>query len=223
MYAFAERPDTQVVDEPLYAHYLSNTDSEAEHPGRESILASQENDGEKVIREQLLGPCNKPVVLFKQMTHHLIKVNRDFLEEMEHILLIRDPRLIIQSYTKVIPNPQMADLGIEMQYVLFRELQARGKPPVVIDANELLKNPEKILEELCNQLVIPWFPEMLSWEAGGREEDGVWAAWWYRNVHQSTGFQPYQERQAIVPTALEPLAKEAEKYYQFLFEHALKA
>ena len=27
MYAFAQRADTTVVDEPLYAHYLSHTDA----------------------------------------------------------------------------------------------------------------------------------------------------------------------------------------------------
>ena len=47
MYSFAQRPDTTVVDEPLYAHYLSKTDSEAGHPGTDEVLASQENDGDK--------------------------------------------------------------------------------------------------------------------------------------------------------------------------------
>ena len=31
MYSFAQRPDTRVVDEPLYGHYLRV--SGAEHPG----------------------------------------------------------------------------------------------------------------------------------------------------------------------------------------------
>ena len=33
MYSFAQRRDTKVFDEPLYAHYLS--ESKANHPGRE--------------------------------------------------------------------------------------------------------------------------------------------------------------------------------------------
>jgi hypothetical protein len=30
--------------------------------------------------------------------------------------------------------------------------------------------------------------EMLSWEAGGRPEDGIWSYLWYKNTHESTGF-----------------------------------
>jgi hypothetical protein len=34
------------------------------------------------------------------------------------------------------------------------------------------------------------FPQMLSWPAGSKPYDGVWAPWWYAGTHQSTGFQP---------------------------------
>ena len=65
MYSFAQRPDTIVFDEPLYAHYLRVTG--IEHPGKEEILASQENDGEKVVRKIILGEYEKQVVFFKQI------------------------------------------------------------------------------------------------------------------------------------------------------------
>ena len=35
MYSFSRRPDTKVVDEPFYAHYLSTTG--IDHPGREAV------------------------------------------------------------------------------------------------------------------------------------------------------------------------------------------
>ena len=53
MYSFAQRPDTRVVDEPLYAHYLRV--SGAEHPGKAEVLRSQEQDGEKVVRDVARG------------------------------------------------------------------------------------------------------------------------------------------------------------------------
>ncbi|MCB0704347.1 MAG: hypothetical protein KDC34_03520 [Saprospiraceae bacterium] len=223
MYSFAQRPDTVVVDEPLYAHYLSHTSSGTIHPGRENILASQSSDGKVVVQKVLQGEYESPIVFFKQMTHHLIDIDRAFLDQMENIVLIRDPRLILHSYSKVIDNPGMQDIGIEMQYALFRELQAKGRQPAVVDANELLKNPEKVLQELCRELLIPWFPEMLKWKKGQRPEDGVWAPYWYENVHQSTGFQPFKERQFELNENLKPLAIQAEKYYSFLFDFAIKA
>ena len=60
LYSFAQRADTRAVDEPLYAHYLRV--SGADHPGRDAVLAAQENDGEAVVRELVLGPCDRPVL-----------------------------------------------------------------------------------------------------------------------------------------------------------------
>jgi hypothetical protein len=58
MYSFAQRSDTRVVDEPLYAHYLRV--SGAAHPGREAVLEAQDSDGERVVRERILGPATVP-------------------------------------------------------------------------------------------------------------------------------------------------------------------
>src|SRR6476659_190667 len=80
MYSFAQRPDTIVFDEPLYAHYLRVTG--VVHPGQEEILTSQENDGNKVVNELMLGSFNKPVAFFKQMTHHLVELDEAFLSQM---------------------------------------------------------------------------------------------------------------------------------------------
>ena len=55
MYSFAQRADTRVVDEPLYAHYLRV--SGADHPGREDVLRSLDQDGERVVRDVILGDC----------------------------------------------------------------------------------------------------------------------------------------------------------------------
>ena len=49
MYSFAQREDTTVFDEPLYAHYLCNTNADEYHPGAEDVISSQENDGQKVV------------------------------------------------------------------------------------------------------------------------------------------------------------------------------
>jgi hypothetical protein len=37
---------------------------------------------------------------------------------------------------------------------------------------------------------------MLSWPAGPRESDGVWARYWYDAVLASTGFEQRRPRQA---------------------------
>ncbi len=222
MYSFAQRADTTVVDEPLYAHYLTHTDSPAEHPGREAILASQNPEGAAVVRDVLLGDYPSPVVLFKQMTHHLQWLDRAFLRRMQNVLLIRDPRFILASYTKVVHNPGIDDVGVRLQYDLFRELRADNCLAAVVDAHVLLRDPEAVLRQLCERLDLPFEPHMLHWPPGSRPEDGVWAPYWYRTVHRSTGFKPYVEQTFELPPHLETLASECRPYYEALLGHALR-
>lgn len=221
MYSFAQRPDTVVFDEPLYAHYLQVTG--VIHPGQEEILQSQENDGNKVVNELMLGAFDKPVAFFKQMTHHLVKLNEDFLAQMKNILFIRDPKQIISSYAQVRPDVNMQDIGIEKQWQLYQQLTSNNQHCVVLDSNEILKAPEKVLTELCNAINIPFYNSMLHWPAGPKSEDGVWAKYWYDNVHQSTGFEKQSTSNRILPEYLEPLYIESKKYYDQLFQHSIKA
>lgn len=223
MYSFAQRSDTTVVDEPLYAHYLASRPPGVPHPGEAEVLASQSPDGVKVVREVLMGKYRTPLVVFKQMTHHLQGLDPAFLKEMDNVLLIRDPRAILLSYSKVIPNPGLRDVGVEQQAELLRFLQEAGALKAVVDARELLLGPRRVLERLCELLEIPFEEKMLRWEAGPRPEDGVWAKYWYGNVHRSTGFQPYREDPAPLPAHLEPLAEICRPYYETLYQYAIKA
>ncbi|MGB1729713.1 MAG: hypothetical protein ACPHF2_06915, partial [Crocinitomicaceae bacterium] len=62
MYSFAQRKDTKVFDEPLYAFYLSQTNAKDYHPDAELIINSMENNGERVI--DLMTDDHKASVLF---------------------------------------------------------------------------------------------------------------------------------------------------------------
>lgn len=223
MYSFAQREDMSVIDEPLYAHYLTHTNTQALHPATLQILDSQENNGQKVVTQMLYSSYPKPYALFKQMTHHLINLEEDFLEKMKNVLLIRDPRRIIASYSKVIPNPTIQDIGVQMQAELFDKLQQKNALNAIVDTKQVLLNPEKVLRSLCDKLEIPFSKKMLKWKAGARKEDGVWAPYWYSNVHSSTGFQPYVEKEVQLSEELEILAKECMPYYELLRQYAIEA
>lgn len=219
MYSFAQRADTIVYDEPLFAHFLRITG--IDHPGRKPTLEQQENDGNKVIRELIMGPHPRPVALFKQMSHHLVELDESFLQQTANVMLIRDPRAIINSYAKVRPYPTMQDVGFEQQLELFHKLQKWGTLKAVVETKIMLQNPENILPQLCNCLDIPFDAHMLKWEAGARPEDGAWAPYWYDNVHKSTGFKPYVARQYELADHLEELAERCQPYYEELSQHVL--
>ena len=215
MYSFAQRRDTKVFDEPLYAHYLSQTNAKTYHPMAKEVLESMENDGKKVI-EMMRTSTDKPILFFKQMTHHLENIDWGFLPEMINIILTRDPVEMLPSYAKEIENPTMKDVGYAKHIILLEYLESHNLPVIVLDSKSILMNPEKQLQKLCAALDIPYDPSMLSWEAGPISEDGVWAKHWYGNVHKSTGFKPYSSKSTPFPERLNPLLKECRPLYKRL-------
>lgn len=223
MYSFAQRPDTTVVDEPLYGYYLSHFPAREYHPGAEEVIATMENDGTKAIKNVILGNYETPVVFFKNMTHHLPELDWSFMEETVNVLLTRDPYDMLPSYAKNVDAPSMTDVGYAAHIELLDYLRSIGQEPPVLEAKQVLLNPRKVLSELCGRIGIPFDERMLSWEAGPRPEDGSWAKYWYANVHQSTGFQPYKAKNEPFPAKLRPLLAECQPYYEQLAALAISA
>ncbi|RMD99122.1 MAG: hypothetical protein D6814_06170, partial [Calditrichaeota bacterium] len=105
---------------------------------------------------------------------------------------------------------------------IFKELNRIGEFPPVLDARLLLLNPAGVLQELCKRIGIDFQERMLHWEPGPRPEDGPWAKYWYENLHQSTGFRPYQPKTEPFPPALLPLLKQCRPYYDMLKKWAIE-
>lgn len=222
MRSFSQRGDTRALDEPLYGHYLATTG--APHPGRDDLIRELETDARTVVEEVVLGPCDRPVLFMKQMVHHLTpELDLAFLDRCVNVLLIRDPAEVISSLVNQLPQPVMRDVGLARQVELFRDLRARGQEPPVVDARELLTDPEHVLRELCDRIGLAWDPAMLSWPAGRQPEDGPWARYWYDNVHASTGFAPYRPRDAEVPDSCRALLAECRALYDELLVGAIRA
>ena len=222
MYSFAQLPSVRVVDEPLYGHYL--TVSGALHPGRDDILAAMNCDGDSVMSGLLQRQREHPAstLFVKHMAHHLVDLDLNFLAETNNIFLIRDPREMLPSLTVQLPHAQLLDTGLKRQWDLYSKLSAAGKQPVILDSRELLLDPGGILRALCAHLGLAFTDKMLTWEAGAREEDGIWAPHWYHAVHKSTGFSGYVAKTEF-PVALQPLLDDCRPWYKKLLAHALRA
>ncbi len=140
MYSFAQRKDTIVIDEPLYARYLLLTN--ADHLGREEIISNMETDGDYIINDIILGNYKCDILFIKQMSHHLIDLDESFLENVTNVLLIRNPSQLISSLSQVLNNIEMRDTGIKKQYDHYKKLISLDHKPIVIDSGEILKDPE---------------------------------------------------------------------------------
>ncbi len=222
MRAFENRPDTAVWDEPFYAHYLRQTG--LDHPGRDEIIAAHDAEWPTVVKALVgLPPGGAAVFYQKHMTHHLLPaIGRDWLDRVVHAFLIRDPAEVLASYSKVRAEVTLDDLGLEQQVAIFDHVRSRGDGiPPVLDAADVLKDPERSLSLLCQAVGLDFEPAMLTWPAGPRDSDGVWAKHWYASVEASTGFKPYTRPTVSLPRHLEALAKVCAPYYDRLYEHRL--
>jgi hypothetical protein len=223
MRSFGNRADTFVSDEPLYAHYLSETG--LPHPGREEIVRLCETDWRKV-GASLAGPIpgGKAVWYQKHMAHHLLPgVGRGWLSALEHAFLIREPGAMLLSLDKVTKDPRVEDTGLPQQLALLEEVRARtGRCPPVVDAHDVLGAPEPMLRKLCAALALPFEETMLAWPTGRRATDGVWAKHWYASVEASSGFEAYRPREGELPARLSDVHARCLGPYQALHELRIK-
>jgi hypothetical protein len=223
MRAWGNRPDALVIDEPFYAYYLKATGKK--HPGADEIIASSGTDWRKVIA-QLTGPIPNARRIFfqKQMAHHLLpEVDREWLGAVTNCFLIRDPREVIASYIKKREEPALHDLGFVQQAEIFNFVRTcTSSIPPVIDAKDVLKNPEWMLRLLCEAVGVEFSESMLSWPPGLRQTDGIWARHWYGEVAKTTSFQPYRPRQAKVPAHLREVYDRCRECYDRFYEYRLR-
>jgi hypothetical protein len=224
MRSWGNRPDTAVWDEPFYAHYLLRTG--IEHPGAQEVIAHHEDDWRKVV-DTILGPVPEGKAIFyqKHMAHHMLPViGRDWMAEVTHAFLIRHPREVLISLSRVVPRPTLDETGLPQQLEIFNEVKEKtGEIPPVLDARAVLENPARQLRALCELLGVPFLHCMLSWPAGPRVTDGIWAKYWYDAVIQSTGFEPYRPPTQALPAHLTEVLAAAEKIYERLYVHRLWA
>ena len=223
MRSWGSRPDTFVWDEPFYAHYLEATGRD--HPGAAEVIANGESDWRKVV-ERLCGdiPEGKRIFYQKHMTHHLLpEMDRAWLGAVTNCFLIRDPAGVIVSYLKKNNDPAVEDIGFVQQAEIFDWVRAHiGAIPPVIDADDVLENPEKMLRLLCDAVGVEFMDAMLSWGPGLRETDGIWAEHWYGEVATSTGFRkPSQSERPRVPGRLREVYERSRECYAQLYQYRL--
>ena len=217
MYSIGQHDKIHVVDEPFYAAYLHR--SGLVHPDRDLVLNSQSTERAEVFAQIRELEARYPVVFLKNMAHHMIEEDLDQMKTWKHVFLIRHPRLHIHSFTRVIPHPSLEALGTTTQRKWFDELSVRDISPHIIDANQLLGDPENILRRFCTAMDIEFQSAMLSWPAGPKSFDGCWGPHWYRSVWKSTEFGAPKSPESIeLPEYLLPLYTACMADYQYLYE-----
>ena len=222
MRAFENRPDTVVVDEPLYAAYLARTG--IDHPARDEVISSQPIDVEAAVAELFEPlPTGRRIHYAKHMAHHVFRdMDLHWTLGLRNVLLIRDPVEVVASYVRSRESCEPEDIGLPQQGWLMELWDGHGLEVPILDAGEFLQAPEAHLRWLCEWLEIPFTSRMLSWPSGPRPSDGVWAPHWYSSVWASTGFEARHPRKTSLSDHDAAVAEACRPIYAALYSRRVE-
>ena len=181
------------------------------------------------VWQDLQAAAEKGPVFSKDFPHYVEHMWSDeFLDNFTHSFLVRDPAKVTTSMAKHWPDFVLKESAFVEQRALFDRLADKlGETPPVIDSDDLLENPQGIVEAYCNAVKIPFIPEALSWEPGKRDE----VSWydggsWHANLRDSDGLKPQPRRYIDISEASDHVKEIYETclpHYQHLYQHRLVA
>lgn len=221
MRSWENRSDCIVWDEPFYAHYLQETG--IEHPMADDIIATYESNLDAII-DQIVTPPASGIFYQKHISTHMLEhMSLDWINQVNNVFLIRDPRHMVASYSEKRGEPNAADFGYPQLETVFHAAKAISKQtPMVIDSKHFLEKPEAHLQYVCEQLNIPFEQSMLSWPSGARDSDGIWHTHWYDSVKRSTHFGAPRQELPVLNEHQQSIVDECMPHYTALSEAALQ-
>jgi hypothetical protein len=144
-----------------------------------------DGDPNAIIGMLETAAAERPVFV-KDMAYHVVGlVDEVFLGRFVHSFLVRDPAWTIPSLAAVWPDFTDEEVGFHA----LGALAARVGDPLVIDSDELRRDPAGVTLHWCERVGLPFVPEALTWSPGMRPEWGLWEEW-HDEVARTTGFTP---------------------------------
>lgn len=183
-----ERGDFAVLHEPF--SYLAEF-------GRVEVADREVRDGAGLLAALRALGARRPLFVKDTTDERYPEVlaDRAFLAaDAAHTMIIRHPAATIASYHALNPDVRRHQIGVEAQYEIFRAVwDATGRPPVVVDSDDLIADPEATVRAYCAGTGIPFRPEALAWRPENRPE---WkpSERWHAKAGASSGFQRQSQR-----------------------------
>ena len=125
------------------------------------------------------------------------------------------------------PGFLLEEIGFIEQRALFDRLcDTLGRAPPVIDSDDLLENPQHIVESYCHAVGIPYIEEALSWEPGARAAVRWYAGGsWHANLKDSDGFKAQPRKYvdiADTPDRVKTIYETCLPHYEHLHAHRIQ-
>ncbi len=219
-----------VYDEPFYPYWLKALNKE-DDPGFRETMAVHETDWRKVI-DRVLGPVPEPAAFYyqKHMAIHMLpEVDLGWMRQVRNCFLIRNPIEVIASMAHFRDLEQDAEEGArlvgipQLERIYDYACEIEDSPPLVIDANDLLRDPKRILGLFCEAIGMSFDPAReISWAPGKHQSDGAWADAWYEKVYQTTRLGSYIPQETKIPAALAGVVERCLPVYERIAIHKIQ-
>ena len=178
--------------------------------------------------DNLTAAAAKGPVFIKDFPHYIDHMwTEELLSNFTHSFLIRDPAKTITSMYDKWPDFHEKEVGFAEQRQLFDLVtELIGAPPPVLDSDDLLENPHRMVQVWCEAVGIPFIEEALSWEPGARDE----VSWWdggsfHANLRDSNGLKPQVRKYVEIentPGRVQEVHSRVLPHYQHLHQHRLR-
>jgi Sulfotransferase domain len=180
-----ERGDHRVFDEPFSEHYYFG-------PRKVSSRFAEvrPHADPAAILEGLEQAARSGPVFVKDMAYHVAGVaSPAFAGRFTNTFLIRDPARSLPSLARMWPDFTDEEAGFAAVADLVAHAEAAGQEPVVVDSDDLCRDPGGVVAAWCRRVGLTFVPEALSWAPGMQPEWRLWPDW-YTATSRSTGFLP---------------------------------
>lgn len=157
-------------------------------------LEPQPEHDYNVVIKRITKTSQQQAVFIKDMASHVIhKADDAFLSNFKNTFIMRHPAKMLPSLLERWPIFKLEETGWPSLHKLFNRVKKiHGEPPVIIDSDDLIKNPNATIKAYCNAVGIPFIPEALTWKIDvEKTRIGHWndGDAWFTYLKSTTGFQ----------------------------------
>lgn len=96
--------------------------------------------------------------------------------------------------------------------------------PIVVDADDLLENPHKMLQAYCDAVGVAFDERILTWNR--EDAAGTLGVGWESDLNTSTGFNQFKNRPVKstmqFPVEVDETISSSMPYYEELYAHRLR-
>jgi hypothetical protein len=213
------RGDHTVFDEPFSRSYYYGPDRRSDRYD-ETLPHSSATE----VLDEIEQAAEERPVFVKDMAYQAAELlGPDLLKRFDNTFLVRDPAATLQSLARQWPDFTDEETGWAHLEEAADAVDSLDQPHVVLDSNELCRDPMTVVSEWCDRMDLPFVEDALTWDPGMRPE---WSLWddWHATTASSTGFNEL-EPPPPPPGPEEPRLHEAytaaRPVYESLAVHAI--